>query len=505
MLQKVGAVVLCILDGWGHRQEHSFNAIAQGNTPFWDFLLRTFSFSFLKTSGSHVGLPEGQMGNSEVGHMTLGAGRLIVQELVKISSAFQDGSLKKNPFLLEIFDTLKKKKKKLHFIGLLSDAGVHSHQNHLFSLLEIAHENNVESYIHVILDGRDSLPKSALKYVNELEISLPASSQIATCGGRYFAMDRDNRWERTQSAFDAIARGISAASFRNLTEYVETFYAQNYTDEFMPYSTQSDYPGIQEGESILFFNFRSDRMRQLVHCFVDADFKKFTRPPINLSDIISLTSYSKTLDPFLKILCPREPLKNFLGEVISTHNRKQLRIAETEKYAHVTFFFNGGIEAPFQGEERILIPSPCVPTYNLKPQMSAFEVTEAAIEHMKHYDLTIINYANADMVGHTGNYPATLEAVHVIDQCLEKLTTAVQEMQGCLLITADHGNCEQMIYGDQPYTAHTTNDVYAILVHEDSTLKLQSGSLQNIAPTILDLMGIVPPKEMTANSLLQRF
>ncbi len=482
-------ILLCILDGWGIGDESdSFNSIARAQVPNYQRFLKTYPHSQLETSGLAVGLPEGQMGNSEVGHMTIGAGRVIFQDLPRINNAIKDGSLAQNPLLQKIIAA----KKTCHLMGLLSDGGVHSHIDHIIFLAEFLAKNGVEVVLHAFLDGRDVAQKSALLYLEKCQ-----NIKIATVSGRYYAMDRDQKWDRIQLATDAII-SAQAPKFSDAISAVKKSYEENITDEFVKPCVIADYAGIKEGDSLIFANFRADRARQISEKLFEIT--KF-------SHALAATQYSEKLDAHYETLFPPVDVKNSLPEILSAHKLAQLRIAETEKYAHVTFFFSCGQEKEFLGEERILVKSPAVATYDLKPEMSAEEVGEklrAAIEADK-FDFIVVNYANPDMVGHSGMLDPSIKAVEAIDAQLGRLEKIILEKNGLMLISADHGNIECMVdENHQPHTAHTTNPVPLILVGNDvGDKKLSDGSLADIAPTILALMNIAQPKEMSGNSLVK--
>lgn len=506
---------LIILDGWGISNCKKYNAIEQANIQNFRRLLEIYPNTALRANGLDVGLPEGQMGNSEVGHLNIGAGRIVYQDLTRITRDIQNGDFFKNEALVYALEKAKTEGKALHIMGLLSDGGVHSHITHLYALLEMAKRFNLPHvYIHVFLDGRDTPPANALVYIKELEEKILElnTGKIATVSGRYYAMDRDKRWERTEQAYNAIVlgEGVKADS---AVKAVEASYILKETDEFVRPTVIIDSKGepvgtVKEGDSIIFFNFRPDRARQLTKAFVDKDFEGFKRRKGYFRvNFVCMTRYDDEIRD-VKVAYEPEIIKNTLGEIISRNKMKQLRIAETEKYAHVTYFFNGGEEKPFPGEDRILIPSPKVPTYDLKPEMSAYEVTETVIEKInnKEYDFIVLNYANPDMVGHTGNYEAAVKAVEFVDDCLNKVITAIDEQNGTAIIVSDHGNCEQMAYYEtgEPYTAHSSNKVPFILVSrklKDCRLR-EGGILADIAPTILDIFAIEKPEEMTGSSLI---
>jgi 2,3-bisphosphoglycerate-independent phosphoglycerate mutase len=487
-------LVLIILDGFGYNPKQAYNAIAHAQTPQWDHWWETCPHLLLEASGSAVGLPKRQMGNSEVGHMHIGAGRPIPQDLTRINHAIKTGEFFHNPIFLKMLQNLKNNGKALHVMGLLSPGGVHSHEGHLFAFLDLCAQNNFHKvYCHLFLDGRDSPPRSALKSI----VQLKKYPQIKLCSlsGRYYAMDRDNRLERTDRLMEMLTHPKVAASFRTAQEMIETYYAQNIDDEFMPPSRLSPGPSIEEGDAVFCFNFRADRVRQLAHA-IQAKFK--------LSDFVTMTQYANHLKT--SVVFPPSFPSNTLGEVIAAQGMKQLRIAETEKYAHVTFFFNGGREEPFPLEDRILIPSPKVATYDLQPEMNAPLLTQTLIEaiQQKKYDLIICNYANADMVGHSGNFQATVRAIEALDTAMQQISVAIQDHGGQLLITADHGNAESMYDPEtkQDHTAHTTSPVPFLYVGNQWTKGAEKGQLIDIAPTLLQLLGIQKPSEMTGQSLL---
>lgn len=507
-------LLLMILDGWGHREESQGNALAQANLPNFKHLVNTYPHTILKASGEGVGLPDGQMGNSEVGHLNLGAGRVVYQELTRIFKAIDDGTIFKNAVLLEAMNRARRLDKAFHLIGLLSDGGVHSHIDHLFALLEMAKEQGLEKvFVHVILDGRDVLPQSAKEYIISLEEKMLklGVGKIASVSGRYYVMDRDKRWERLEMGYRALVYGEGKHAAGALAA-VERSYDVRVTDEFVLPTVIVGGDGnpvgkIQEEDIVLFYNFRSDRAREISHAFTDEEFSGFERPNRPHVYYVCMTEYDDTLS--VPVAFPQQNLENTLGEVLSDRGLKQLRIAETEKYAHVTFFFNGGLEEPYSGEERILIPSPKVATYNLQPEMSARELTQKLIEVLRtvSYDVIILNFANPDMVGHTGVFQATVKAVETVDQCLGEIYSELQKMNATLLVTADHGNAEEKIdpRTNLPLTAHSTNPVPFILADDNfKGRKLrEGGALCDVAPTILELLQIPLPKEMTGKSLLQ--
>ena len=495
-------ILLCILDGWGHAETTENNAIKQADTPNWDRLTASFPQSLVDASAQAVGLPEGQMGNSEVGHMNIGAGRVVLQDLPKIDKAISDGSLAKNPRLLQHIETLKASGGTCHLMGLVSDGGVHSHVSHLKALAEIISSAGVPVAIHAFLDGRDTPPKSALEYIKTLTTG---DWRLATVSGRYFAMDRDNRWDRVEKAYHAMVEGKSATRAPDALQAIQAAYTLEQTDEFVAPTCLGDYAGMKQGDGILVANFRADRARQLLHALVDPAFDNFEREAVPFADLLGMVEYSSDLNAWVDALFPAEEIHQSLGEVVSQQGLKQLRIAETEKYAHVTFFFNGGSEAVYEGEDRILVPSPKVATYDLQPEMSAPEVTEKLVEAIEsgQYDLIVCNYANTDMVGHSGDLQAAIKAVQAVDMAIGKVWTATEKAGGAMLITADHGNAEKMQdeASGQPHTAHTTNLV-PFLVAGAGNVTLKDGVLADIAPTILQLMHIEQPAEMTGNCLV---
>jgi 2,3-bisphosphoglycerate-independent phosphoglycerate mutase len=504
-------VILVIRDGWGINsggradREKNGDATLLASTPFHDRLYREYPCATLRASGEDVGLPEGQMGNSEVGHLNLGAGRIVYQDLTRINKAIADGELPQNEVLQEAFR--KARSSRLHFIGLVSDGGVHSHYRHLVALAGAAKEAGVEQIlVHAITDGRDASPTGGAEYLTTCAEQLAASGgRIITVVGRYFAMDRDRRWDRTKLAWDAIVLGHGELCADSPSAAVSRHYAAGKTDEFMPplIFAQPNEQRIHDGDTVLFFNFRADRARQLSQAFLFADFDGFEREVWPQVHYVTLTEYDVTYD--CPVVFDPQSLKNILGEVASAAGKTQLRIAETEKYPHVTYFFNGGVEKPSPGEDRKIIPSPKVATYDLQPEMSAVQVTEEVVSRLARYDLIVLNYANPDMVGHTGIIAAGVKAVETIDACVARLVPAALSLGGKLLLTADHGNCEQMRNADgSPNTAHTTNLVHLIYVAEDAKrFRLESGILADIAPTLLFLLGLPKPTEMTGHNLLR--
>lgn len=513
MQAPIAPLVLIILDGWGYRQETDGNAIRAANTPVMDSLLQVYPQTLLQASGKAVGLPEGQMGNSEVGHLNIGAGRVVPQELVRISDAIEDGSIRQNPALVQVCQEVRERQSHLHLIGLCSEGGVHSHLDHLIGLLEMAQAEQVPDVcIHLITDGRDTQPTAGQAVVEKLQAAIDriGIGRIVTISGRYYSMDRDRRWERTQRAY-AVMTQAGEVDGRSPLEILLASYAAGITDEFIEPVRVA--PGaIAAGDGVIFFNFRPDRARQLTSALTVPDFDGFEREWIHPLSFVTLTQY----DPALPVQVAFEPqnLNNILGEVLAQHQLKQLRTAETEKYAHVTYFFNGGLEEPFEGEDRELVMSPLVSTYDKAPAMSAEPVTDGVIAAIDKgiYSLIVVNYANPDMVGHTGNYEAAVQAIEVVDHCVGRVLERVSQASGTVLITADHGNAELM-WDEQgnPWTAHTTNLVPFILV-EGEKLKIpghgaqvalrSDGKLCDIAPTILEILQLPQPPEMTGHSLL---
>jgi 2,3-bisphosphoglycerate-independent phosphoglycerate mutase len=504
-------VTLVILDGWGINPDCEHNAVCRAHTPRLDALQRDWPHGRIGASGLDVGLPDGQMGNSEVGHLNIGAGRIVYQDLTRISLSIETGEFFQNPELLQAMQAVVRADGKLHLMGLLSDGGVHSHNSHLYALVEMAKRAGVKQIcIHAFMDGRDTPPKSGVGYLVQLEDRLReiGAGQVATVIGRYWAMDRDNRWDRVERAYRAVSEG-EGERFSSSAEAIAAAYAAGQTDEFI--EPRIIAPGtactVDDGDGLIFFNFRADRAREITRAFTEADFHGFTRSKMpRLSGYVCLTEYDATFG--LPIAFPPETYPDLLGGVVSAAGRRQLRIAETEKYAHVTFFFNGGSEEPFAGEDRELIPSPKdVATYDLKPEMSAPAVTDAMLKRVASglYDLIVLNFANPDMVGHTGVESAAIAAMEAVDACVGRVVDAVLAAGGSLLITADHGNCEQMRDGNgSPHTAHTSNPVPVILIDPDHRgAKLRNGILADLAPTLLELMGLEKPAAMTGRSLLE--
>ncbi|SFR63334.1 2,3-bisphosphoglycerate-independent phosphoglycerate mutase [Thiomicrospira sp. ALE5] len=503
-------VGLIILDGWGHNPNNEHNAIAQAQTPTWDSILQNNPNTLINTSGLNVGLPDGQMGNSEVGHLNLGAGRVVYQELTRIQKAIEDGIFFDNSALVHAIDSATSRGRAVHILGLVSDGGVHSHINHLKAAASLAIKRGAKTNLHLFTDGRDTAPESALGYVRDIEQHLKSldSGRIASITGRYFAMDRDNRWERTQKAFDVIASGQGDFTADSAKDAIKAAYARGETDEFILPTAIVKKNGkpikIKDGDAIIFMNYRADRARQLTRPFIERDFADFHRDvsPI-LSDFVTLTEYNKNFN--VSVAFRPTKLINTFGEWVSKQGLTQLRIAETEKYAHVTFFLNGGVEAPNKNEDRILIPSPKVATYDLQPEMSINELTDKlcdAISSQK-YDTFICNIANPDMVGHSGNLAACIKAVEAVDAALARITAAMTNVEGELLITADHGNIEQLWdeTTNSPLTAHTTNPVPFVYIGKQGFSLRENGSLPDVIPTLLKLMNLSQPEEMTGQSI----
>ncbi|KTD35625.1 phosphoglyceromutase [Legionella moravica] len=502
-------LVLMILDGWGYNASDKHNAIASAHTPQWDKWWQNCPHILLQASGEPVGLPDKQMGNSEVGHMHIGSGRVIQQDFTRINKAIQQGEFADNPVFNQAIEILGQTGKSLHIMGLFSPGGVHSHECHLFALLNLCHEKQFSSvYLHLFLDGRDTPPQSALDSLHRLnkELETHPGITISSITGRYYAMDRDKRWDRVEPVYNLLTQGQSTHHFDDVETAIKHFYQNELSDEFIPPTLIGNPKIIEDGDAILFFNFRADRARQLSSAFIDPAFSGFKRTICpKLSCFISMTQYDKNLKTTPAF--PPVPLNNTLGEVIARQGLKQLRIAETEKYAHVTFFFNGGSEHVFANEERILIPSPKVATYDLQPEMSAPELTDILVDviNQKKYDVIICNYANADMVGHSGNFNATVRAIECLDQCMKRVGDALKSQGGTLLITSDHGNAEEMFDDTtrQAHTAHTSEPVPFMCVGGDWHFTQSEGSLIDIAPTLLSIIGITPPKEMTGHILLE--
>lgn len=499
-----------ILDGWGLGTNPEVSAIAKAKTPFIDSLYQKYPHSKLEASGLAVGLPEGQMGNSEVGHMNIGAGRIVYQDLVKINKAVEEGELNTHPVLVDAFGYARKDKKNVHFIGLVSDGGVHAHINHLKRLCDAAkHHGLSQVFIHAFTDGRDTDPKSGINYLNELKEHLQHSvGKVASVIGRYYAMDRDKRWERVKLAYDAMVHGVGEMSKDFIASVVKS-YANEVTDEFIRPIIQVNGDGkplatIAEGDVVICFNFRTDRGREITQVLTQQDFEDFNMKKLKLH-YVTFSNYDDTFKD-VKVLFEKDNLNNTLGEVVSRNGKKQIRIAETEKYPHVTFFFSGGREKEFDGESRILCPSPKVATYDLKPEMSAFEIASKIKPELKkkNPDFVCLNFANPDMVGHTGVFEAAVKACETVDECAKQVISQALESGYTTIVIADHGNCDVMINEDgTPNTAHTTNLVPCIMVDDKDRLEVKDGKLGDLAPTILTLMGLEIPSEMSGNVLLK--
>ncbi len=504
-------VIAIILDGWGYSEDPEANAIHRARKPQWDKLWAQYPHTLIKGSGAEVGLPSGQMGNSEVGHLNLGAGRVVYQEFTRVSRAIRTGSFFTNLTLTNAVDQAIENDKALHILGLLSDGGVHSHEEHIQAMVRLAVERGAKRvYLHAFLDGRDTPPRSAETYIGNMQKVFDelGGGRFASIIGRYYAMDRDHRWPRIQAAYDLITQGKADHQAPDAQSALRAAYARGETDEFVLATAivpEGEQPvAVEDGDVVVFMNYRSDRARQITRPFIEDDFNCFERAARpKLGAFISLTEYSADFD--VPVAFPPERLKNVFGEYIAEHGLRQLRIAETEKYAHVTFFFNGGREEPFEGEDRILVPSPNVATYDQQPEMSAPELTDKLIEAIESgkYDTIICNYANPDMVGHTGNFEATVKAIEALDSCLGRVIEALRKVGGEALITADHGNAERMADPDtnQPHTAHTNNPVPLIYVGRPAQLE-EHGSLCDVAPTLLHLMGLEIPPEMGGHSLV---
>ena len=500
-------VVLCILDGWGDRPDADDNAIALAETPTWDRFTSQYPMARLIASAEEVGLPAGQMGNSEVGHMSLGSGRVVTQDLPRVDTAIADGTLAASPVLEDLVERLRASGGRCHLMGLLSPGGVHSHQDHMAALAGIVGGAGVPVCVHAFLDGRDTPPKSAGEFMARFlaDVSTVPDLAVGTVSGRYYAMDRDKRWERVEKAYAALVEAVGETAPEALAA-IDQSYGLGATDEFVLPTVIGGYAGMADGDGVLMANFRADRAREILSALADPGFDGFRRSRVaDLAAGVGMVEYSTDLNRFFSALFPSPELDNILGQLVSEAGMTQLRIAETEKYAHVTFFLNGGREAEYPGEERILVPSPKVATYDLKPEMSAVEVTDKLVQAIEsgRFDLVVVNYANGDMVGHTGKLEAAIKAAQCIDGCLGRLETAVRKRGGVLLITADHGNLEMMRDGStgQPHTAHTMNLVPVILVNGRAPA-LRDGRLADVAPTVLGLLGLPRPEEMTGRSLL---
>jgi 2,3-bisphosphoglycerate-independent phosphoglycerate mutase len=513
MTNNTQKVILTILDGWGYTEEHSeFNAIEVGKTPNWHRISTENPNATLITFGEDVGLPEGQMGNSEVGHTNIGAGRVVYQELPRINKAIREGEFAANPKIQESISKALATKARVHVMGLFSSGGVHSHFHHMLFAAEIFAKNKIDVVLHLFTDGRDTPPQSAVSYAAELENLLAKypNIKVGTVSGRYYAMDRDKRWERIELSYNAMVLGEAPKTFNSFKEVLEDSYAGGVNDEFVKPAVIQGYKPMQDGDMIFMINFRTDRARQILDALVMPDFKGFERSKvIKFGYSLGMVAYSDSLAEKLNTVFIAENLENTLGEWLAKKNLRQLRVAETEKYPHVTFFFSGGREEPYVGEERILVPSPKVATYDLKPEMSAYEVTEQLTKYMaeKAPEFIVVNYANGDMVGHTGVLPAAALAAETVDKCLETLEKCVKDNDYVWIIIADHGNCETMwdFVNNVPHTQHTTNLVKVVLANQHGTnFKLADGKLADIAPTILNLMHVEIPAEMNGKSLLKK-
>ena len=506
-MQKRRPVMLVVLDGWGWREDAANNAVLEARTPSFNRLWSSCPHGFLHTSGKDVGLPPGQMGNSEVGHLNIGAGRVVMQDLPRIDDAIASGEIARMPAVIDLIATLKQSGGTCHLLGLVSPGGVHSHQNHAVALAKILTDAKIPVVVHVLTDGRDTPPQAAAGHLKTFTAALPPSVKVVTVIGRYYAMDRDKRWERVSKAYDAIVAG-EGAHFADPQAAIADAYANKVHDEFILPAVIGDYSGMKDGDGVLCFNFRADRVREILGAMLDPAFSGFTRKrTVKVAAAVGMAQYSEELDRLMATIFPPQSFPNILGEVVANAHRTQLRMAETEKYPHVTYFLNGGREEPFDGEDRIMVPSPKVATYDLQPEMSAPELTDKAVEAIKSgkYDLIVLNFANADMVGHTGSIPAAIKAVETVDTGLGKIANAIESMGGALLVTADHGNAEMMVdpATGGPHTAHTLNPVPLILMGAGNRVVVKEGRLADIAPTLLELMGLPKPAEMTGTSLLQ--
>ncbi|MGB1731655.1 MAG: 2,3-bisphosphoglycerate-independent phosphoglycerate mutase [Paracoccaceae bacterium] len=500
-------VVLCILDGWGARSDAEANAPVLAHTPNFDLIMQQCPNTQLITHGRDVGLPTGQMGNSEVGHTNIGAGRVVAMDLGQIDLAIEDGSYSNNAALMDYIGSLKNTGGRAHVMSLISDGGVHGHIAHLIATLRILTDAGVPVVLHAITDGRDVAPSSAADFLDRLIGDLPNGVQIGTVTGRYFAMDRDNRWERVATAYDAIAHGVSEVRADTVEEAIKSNYAAGVSDEFIPATVLGEYQGAQDGDAFFCMNFRADRAREILRAIGETEFDEFdvgTRPQWSM--VLGMVEYSASHNHYMRTCFPKQKLVNTLGEWVAKSGKSQFRLAETEKYPHVTFFLNGGKEQPEEGEARYMAPSPKVATYDLQPEMSAGEVTDQFVKAIEAgYDLIVTNYANPDMVGHTGDLNAAIKACEVVDQGLGRVLAALENAGGAMIVTADHGNCETMIDPETggPHTAHTINLVPAVLVGGDTSTTLRDGGrLADLAPTLLDLMQLDKPTEMTGESLL---
>jgi 2,3-bisphosphoglycerate-independent phosphoglycerate mutase len=505
-MQKRRPVMLAIMDGWGWREDPADNAVFQARKPTFDRLWSTCPHAFLHTSGQDVGLPDGQMGNSEVGHLNIGAGRVVMQDLPRITEAVATGAIARAPALTDLIARLRQSGGTCHLMGLVSPGGVHSHQDHLVAVARILAGAGTPAVVHAFTDGRDTPPRMAEKYLKDLTAALPPRVPVATVCGRYYAMDRDNRWERVTKAYDALV-DAQGARFPDAHAAIADAYAHDITDEFVLPAIIGGYAGMKNGDGVLCFNFRADRVREILGALLDPQFSGFPRKrTVGFAAAAGMTPYSKDLDAFMQPLFPLQDLSNVIGDVVAAAGLAQLRMAETEKYPHVTYFLNGGREEPYRGEDRIMVPSPKVATYDLQPEMSAPELTQKAVDAIRSgkYDLIVLNYANPDMVGHTGSLSAAIKAVETVDAGIGDLSRAIEDMGGALLITADHGNCELMRDPETggPHTAHTTNPV-PLLLTGAGDVSLREGRLADLAPTLLELMNLPKPAEMTGVSLIQ--
>jgi 2,3-bisphosphoglycerate-independent phosphoglycerate mutase len=506
-MQRRRPVMLVVMDGWGWRDDAADNAVRQAKTPTFDRLWNDGPHGFLHTSGGDVGLPDGQMGNSEVGHLNIGAGRVVLQELPRIGKAIASGEIARAPALVDLIAKLKASGGTCHLLGLVSPGGVHSHQDHAAALAKILADADVPTLVHAFTDGRDTPPQSAADDLARLSAALPAAVKIATVCGRYFAMDRDKRWDRVEKAYKAIVEA-DGAHFSSARDAIVHSYADEKFDEFVVPSVIGDYAGMKDGDGVLCFNFRADRVREILGAMLDPNFSGFPRRRVvRFAAAVGMTEYSDELNKLMRAIFPPQTLHHILGEVVADAGRTQLRMAETEKYPHVTYFLNGGREQPYAGEDRIMVPSPKVATYDLQPEMSAPELTDKAVTAINSgkYDLIVLNYANPDMVGHTGSLPAAIKAVETVDAGLGRIAQAIEKSGGVLLVTADHGNCELMRdpATGGPHTAHTTNPVPLLLIGARNRALVADGRLADIAPTLLELMELPKPKEMTGTSLLR--
>lgn len=507
-MQKRRPVMLVVLDGWGWREDEADNAVRQARTPTFDRLWAECPHAFLETSGRDVGLPDGQMGNSEVGHLNIGAGRVVMQDLPRIGDAIASGEIKETPAFKGLVAALRKSGGTCHLLGLVSPGGVHAHQEHAVALAKLLTEADIKVAVHVLTDGRDTPPRSAAEDVKTFEAALPKGARIASVCGRYYAMDRDNRWERVAKAYDLLVCG-AGDRFDGAMDAIRASHAKDVSDEFILPATIGGWTGMSDGDGLWCFNFRADRVREILSALLDPAFKGFERKRVvRFATAVGMTQYSTELDTFLATVFAPQTLDNVLGAVVAKAGRRQLRMAETEKYPHVTYFLNGGEEVPYDGEDRIMVPSPKVATYDLQPEMSAPELTDKAVAAIGSgtYDLIVLNFANPDMVGHTGSLPAAIKAVETVDTGLGKIADAIEAQGGALLVIADHGNCELMRDPETggPHTAHTTNPVPLIVMGAGDGATLADGRLADVAPTLLALMEVARPREMTGRSLLGR-